>query len=126
MKRYGKTNSVITRECSGCGGDLGDRHRKQRYCRICHAKHMRENRPKHSQLSPEAKKKANARSYAKEYLKRGKIIKTACIKCGDENSQMHHPDYDKPIEVIWLCRKHHLELHAEKSEILPFLGTGLR
>ena len=23
----------------------------------------------------------------------------------------HHSDYDKPLEIIWLCQRHHKELH---------------
>ena len=29
----------------------------------------------------------------------------------NEIGERHHPDYSKPLEIIWLCRKHHKELH---------------
>jgi hypothetical protein len=94
----------------GCSGDLGDRYGKQRYCKVCHAKHMRETRPIHSKLKESARVKANARAYLNTYLKRGLIVKNPCY-CGETNSQAHHSDYSKPLEVVWLCRKHHLEVH---------------
>ncbi len=34
-----------------------------------------------------------------------------CVVCGDEKSQRHHPDYSKPLEVVFLCDKHHKEEH---------------
>lgn len=126
MKHYDKRNGIITRECSSCGGDLGDRYGKQRYCKSCHAAHMRATRPRHKDLPDDARRKANVRALSRHYVKTGKIIQTPCVKCGDPNSQRHHPDYDKPLEVIWLCRKHHLELHAEKSETSSVVGTGLQ
>lgn len=52
----------------------------------------------------------NARAYAHVYLYRGKIDRLLCEVCG-EDAEMHHPDYSKPLEVIWLCRAHHKELH---------------
>lgn len=113
MEHYKRQLGVITRACSGCGGDLGDRYKKQFYCKSCHAKYMRENRPKHRDLPDNARKKATARAYANVYLKRGKIKKEPCRICGDLKSQMHHEDYSKPTEVIWLCRKCHLELHND-------------
>jgi hypothetical protein len=24
----------------------------------------------------------------------------------------HHPDYDRPLDVVWLCPKHHKETHT--------------
>lgn len=119
MKRYEKQKGVITRACSKCGGDLGDRYKKQRYCKKCHAANMRETRPKHSLLPDEARKKANARAYANVYQRLGKIKKQPCAICGDSNSQKHHPDYNKPLEVIWLCRPCHLKTH--KNEIISDL-----
>jgi len=30
--------------------------------------------------------------------------------CG--RPQGHHPDYSRPLDVVWLCAKHHKEAHA--------------
>ena len=113
-----KVKSNIKSTCSGCGGDL-QQHRigKQRYCLKCHAAYMRENRPKHSELPTLARKKANARSYANQYLKRGKITRKPCAICNSPNSQMHHEDYDRPTVVVWLCRPCHLDYHMVQKDI---------
>lgn len=26
--------------------------------------------------------------------------------------QAHHPDYDRPLDVVWLCQAHHKQAHA--------------
>jgi hypothetical protein len=88
-----------------------------RYCNDCHAAYMRKNRPKHSELSDEQRMKANARAYLKEYVKRGHVKKLPCEKCGNENSEGHHEDYSKPLDVKWLCREHHLEVHKKSPAI---------
>jgi hypothetical protein len=62
------------------------------------------------------KKKDIARSYAGVYLRKGFIKKADCVECGSPESEMHHPDYDKPIEIVWLCREHHVELHRAESD----------
>lgn len=84
-----------------------------RYCTECHAKNMREWRKTHK-LEGVAKKKDIARSYAGVYLREGKIEKKPCEVCGDPNAQMHHDDYDKPIDIRWLCRTHHVEHHRKE------------
>lgn len=114
-QHYGKSKGSRSRACSKCGGDLGDRYPKQCYCKACHAKYMREHRPKHRDLQPEAKKKANARAYAHVYRDRGNIKKENCKVCGSPDSQMHHHDYNKPLEVTWMCRKCHLQYHKDEE-----------
>jgi len=51
-------------------------------------------------------------------LRDGIITKPShCERCQVEDIQAHHEDYSKPLEVIWLCRKHHLALHGKKAYI---------
>lgn len=40
-----------------------------------------------------------------------KMMRQPCEVCGKEKSQAHHDDYSKPLEVRWLCTKHHAEHH---------------
>ena len=101
-------------KCSMCGGEF-TRGKSNGYCRACHAKYMREYRPRHSALSDEQRAKANCRSYANVYLSRGSISKQPCVTCGSPESQMHHDDYSKPLDITWLCRPCHLALHNEYS-----------
>ena len=43
-----------------------------------------------------------------------KMIRQPCEKCGtNENVVAHHEDYTKPLDVVWLCKKHHRERHLE-------------
>ena len=76
---------------------------------------MRTWRPKHSDLPPETKKRANARAYVNVYLKRGLIQRKPCKVCGETKAEKHHDDYDKPLEVTWLCRECHLKHHKDQS-----------
>lgn len=40
-----------------------------------------------------------------------------CARCNSKrNVQWHHPNYFKPLEVIPLCKKCHLELHKQFKE----------
>jgi hypothetical protein len=59
--------------------------------------------------------KAKAHWTVENNLRAGKIVKpTTCSKCGAEGRiEAHHEDYSKPLEVVWLCRKHHLDVHAQ-------------
>jgi hypothetical protein len=58
-----------------------------------------------------------ARELVNRALKSGKISKMPCAVCGNNNVVAHHPDYSKPLNVIWLCRKHHRELHDGKINL---------
>lgn len=49
-------------------------------------------------------------------VKRGLVIQIACEVCGDTDTEAHHPDYDRPMDVRWLCRRHHKAVHARLKE----------
>jgi hypothetical protein len=34
-----------------------------------------------------------------------------CIVCGEKKVDRHHPDINKPLEVVFLCRLHHKQEH---------------
>lgn len=71
---------------------------------------MREYRKQHA-VSDEQRRRGIARSYANVYLRRGKLTRQPCADCGAAKVQMHHADYDRPLEVTWLCRRCHLARH---------------
>lgn len=56
--------------------------------------------------------KERARRATHNAVARGKLTKGPCYQCGAEKVEAHHPDYTKPLEVIWACRRHHVELHV--------------
>ncbi len=64
------------------------------------------------------KDKVESRKIYNKALKSGELIRKPCVKCG-EKAHGHHPDYSKPLEVMWLCRKHHLEEHNGKFSPSP-------
>jgi len=99
------------KKCSKCKIRPRKNQGKSRYCLECHSAYMKEWRKTHP-LSEKQYQKEKARAYAREYLKRGKIQKKHCERCDSWQSQMHHPDYSKPLKVVWLCCKHHLEEHS--------------
>lgn len=84
------------------------------WCLACHAAYMRRWRKTHT-LSKEARRRSNARAYLHVYLRRGKIKRQPCQVCGRVQSQPHHKDYSKPLEVIWLCSDHHQQVTNEKD-----------
>lgn len=58
---------------------------------------------------PEKHKAHSILGYA---VRDGKLQKLPCVVCGSKDSHGHHDDYSKPLDVIWLCPKHHAERHV--------------
>lgn len=49
-------------------------------------------------------------------IRDGKLIKQHCEICGEAKVDAHHDDYEKPLGVRWLCRKHHAEHHKTERD----------
>lgn len=84
-------------------------------------KHRLYNRDYYLRNKPE--KLENSRAYNKsqkgkasqalrDAVRWGKIKRQPCEVCGVLKSQGHHEDYSKPLDVVWLCAKHHAEVHT--------------
>lgn len=55
--------------------------------------------------------------YITQYaIKTERIRRMPCRVCGLNKSEAHHEDYDKPLEITWFCKQHHMEYHAAKRE----------
>lgn len=61
-------------------------------------------------------KKIKAHKKVQKAVASGKLKKQPCEVCGERMSQGHHCDYDKPLDVMWLCQVHHSEWHRINGE----------
>lgn len=52
-------------------------------------------------------------SYA---IKKGELTRMPCARCGKSKTVAHHDDYDKPLDVMWLCTPCHKQRHKELKE----------
>lgn len=127
---------VAFRKCPRCGQEkplteFGTRTRRGRksalpYCRPCHTEYHTEWRHGKGRERFRASNKASkvrhpnrqrARDIAHAALKCGEIRWGRCVVGGDcsKGVEMHHDDYDKPLEVTWVCRKHHRSLDRARK-----------
>ena len=116
----------------------------QAYCRICtmkiaierrrnktdevrrcgrnHIKRWRKrNRKRSREIDKRARKKHPERQVARlalfKAIAKGKITRPEfCSRCDNKKPQGHHPDYDKPLEVIWLCIDCHYKEHRKLKQ----------
>lgn len=65
------------------------------------------------------KAEARARCNVAYARRKGEIIKQPCEICGSSKTDAHHDDYNKPLEVRWLCKKCHREWHSHNEPIRP-------
>ena len=119
----------------------GSKDGLQKECRICQKQYYQRNKEKIKAYKNQyyLRNKERRREYSKEYNKdyhrrnpekykarqklnkavqRGKIHKPLyCSSCdSDKHLEAHHTDYSKPLEVMWLCRTCHRELHNKMRE----------
>lgn len=119
-------------KCDYCGKKYNtteahyNKNKRHFCCRNCYSKFRKELLPKEEQNAygtgfseKERKIRAKARSIWNHYVRDKHIIRQPCEICG-EKAEAHHDDYNKPLEVRWLCFKHHREWHKihENPELL--------
>jgi len=60
-----------------------------------------------------------AARYAVLKALRNKILfkPSQCEICQEEvRPEAHHPDYSRPLEVVWACRRCHADIHSKKHK----------
>ena len=101
-------------------------------CKVCVSKYYKENKERYRRLNKEWRdshrdkligytnkhrdKYRNAtlsRSKLGNSIRAGKVLrKKSCEECGEECvTHGHHFDYNKPLDVVWMCRTCHVNWH---------------
>lgn len=60
------------------------------------------------------KEKIRAQHVVSHAIERYGLVKPGlCQRCGEKPSAVaHHPDYNRPLDVAWLCRPCHILVHS--------------
>src|SRR5438067_1060815 len=129
-----------TRACEQCGRQFNPVRRTRRFCsKTCSnigaprgqavkrldgpfyertAERVNQSRNELYRSDPEYRKRVLARVAARK----AHPVKRPCSVCGNPKADRHHRDYDKPLEIEWLCRSCHIQHHAAE---LGTWGEGL-
>lgn len=63
---------------------------------------------------------------------KGVLVMSPCAVCGSKKSEAHHEDYSKHLDVVWMCRLHHRQIHREgsfmgiKGHVVPYFERDFR
>lgn len=99
--------STALAPCRKCGGERRSRPYLGAVCLRCQSRAVRKwkSRNPHKVLAQRALQRA---------VRRGRIERQPCQRCGIEPAEGHHPDYRDPLRVEWLCRRHHAAVHRRR------------
>lgn len=77
-------------------------------CKTCIHKENEKAVRKYEKNNPE---KTKARVLCRKAIKDGVMVRKPCMVCGETRVDAHHHDYSKPLDVLWLCKVHHNDIH---------------
>lgn len=83
---------------------------KERWAELNPAK-VKASHQAYALANPEKIKARSALDYA---VRSGRVVRPdRCEACGGVGPvEGHHPDYALPLDVVWLCRRCHVDLHS--------------
>lgn len=125
--RYTQPNGIKHRRCLPCllaanaksrAGTWHDRYEKNKGQMVAYRRSpavLERERKRQTALrkSGRFKHKETARATVHRAVMSGQlIVPSVCSRCGGAaRIHGHHPDYSKPLEVIWLCPVCHTDIH---------------
>ena len=125
--------------CAGCGKvfwEFPSNHRK--YCSTeCYGKSKRTERSKCKVCVKPVRRMRNTycsrscrnkelgfqqrgiASYSGLYWQLQKLYPNPepCVLCGKRGEHRHHPDYNRPFDIVWLCESCHHKLHPKNRKV---------
>lgn len=143
--RMSWVRNILT-TCQTCGTLFETSKKEQergrgRYCSLScaatvAARHRDQTGSKNQKWKGGIDKAAKGRRYRSRYsdkefahravrraVARGDMKPSACFGCGARKTEAHHPDYSKPLMVIWLCKSCHLRVHEGERLLKARLAT---
>ncbi len=113
-REYGKRNKAARKKLGKVIRQRDPAHQRDRNRKWAQTPSGRQSvRAKDRRMRERFPEKYAARQEVLKALRRGDLIKAPC-RCGATKVQGHHPDYSKPLDVIWLCDPCH---RAEEGRV---------
>ena len=111
-------------KCKDCTKNDVSKHRSENLEKIRAYDRDRGKTPKRVKLSKEVTKawrkedarRVRAHNAVARAIRKGSLIRCPCERCENPKSVAHHEDYDKPLEVMWLCDPCHKQRHKELKQ----------
>lgn len=108
-------------KCKACTKSDASNHRQENVERIRAYDRERAKRPDRIRAAVEQtrvwraadSRRAKAHAAVCRALRSGELERQPCERCGEVKAYAHHEDYDKPLDVVWLCQPCHKERHKE-------------
>lgn len=88
---------------------------KDRKYRLSHKKEINASRRKRWREDMAFRTKHIIREQVRKAILAGEMKQSPCEICGAEPAEAHHDDYNKPLNIRWLCKKHHSEWHKNNT-----------
>ena len=111
-------------KCKECTKADVNKHRSENLERIREYDRKRANKPERRAANyaitqgwrQEDKRRNRAHNAVSRAIQSGELVRQPCCRCGEKKSIAHHEDYDKSLEVMWLCQPCHKQRHKELKE----------
>ena len=111
-------------KCKQCAKNDVAKHREENLEKIRQYDRERAKRPERIKACLQVnrawrqadKRRGAAHNAVARAVRLGRLTPEPCERCGCEKSLAHHEDYDKPLEVVWLCQPCHKQRHKEIDE----------
>lgn len=106
-------------KCKGCAKRDVTQHREQNIDRIRAYDRARGTLPKRAKAAAaisaawlkEDRRRSAAHNAVAKAIRAGTLTRLPCVACGNAKSYAHHDDYDKKLDVIFLCQPCHKARH---------------
>jgi ribosomal protein S27AE len=108
-------------KCKKCTKNDATTHRNKNLEKIRAYDMARSKEPQRAKLAAEVNRAWRAEDHRRsrahvavaKAIRNGLLVRCPCVRCGEQKSLAHHEDYDKPLDVMWLCQPCHKQRHKE-------------